>query len=321
MSLPLFPISRPIPPEGPLWGPWVEVEFFRQELQAGKRPEDLFYRLDASGWPPYVAYWPKNLSASRGGRRTIQSRNAPIGTFTETWLRRLLEPIAQEMGYHVTAHLLCPELNLDHDSPADLAFTRVWRGDRTEYPLSDIALIIEVKMSLVWNWGFDPKSGELLLLGDYTTHQGRPSLLRSDSVLKAIGKGVYVHTSSLQALQVPLIVIGNSPLAPSYHKKVDQLRHVGLIDVFLSITPQPLDPGHEHPTNIKSTPKGGFRRVDSLDELARILEELLQKDRAVFFGRLSYDVLGALITQAAQSASTHAERGRQFLKLLQEVHS
>ena len=301
-----------------LWGLWAEENFFQQELDRSEKPDRLFYRIDEPGYPPYVAYWPKGLKSKERSRQTLQSRNAPIGTYTENWLRRLLEPIAQNLGFSVVADLRCHRLGLDRNSPADLAFTRISHGDRADYAPEEIALIIEVKMSLVWNWGYEPTTGTLSLLGDYTTHQGRPSLLRSDSVLKAIGKGVNVHTSTFD-MRIPFIVVGNSPLARSYHSKADLLRRVGLVDLFLSVNPQPLERDHHQPENVKETLGGGFQRVDSVTELAEVLESLLQEERATIVARLPYDVLGALITRAAQTAMSDAERGRLFLQLLEEV--
>ena len=46
-------------------------------------------------------------------------------------------------------------------------------------------------MSIVWNWEYKVGDSEIIILkciGNYKTHQGNPGLLRSDSMLKAIGK-------------------------------------------------------------------------------------------------------------------------------------
>ncbi len=63
-------------------------------------------------------------------------------------------------------------------------------------------------MSIVWNWEYNPLTGEIMCIGDYTTHQGNPGLLRSDTMLKAIGKSINIRVSGLEASKIPIIVIG-----------------------------------------------------------------------------------------------------------------
>lgn len=86
----------------------------------------------------------------------------------------------------------------------------------------NIQLIVEVKMSLVWNWellnqGF---GGKIVCIGDYRSHQGNSGLLMSDSMLKAIGKSinirVYIRVSSFKASSIPIVILGNTPITESY---------------------------------------------------------------------------------------------------------
>ena len=69
-------------------------------------------------------------------------------------------------------------------SPADVVISR---SKNISQAPEDIFAIIEVKMSVVWNWELQ-KNKSFVCIGDYKTHQGNPGLLRSDSMLKAIGK-------------------------------------------------------------------------------------------------------------------------------------
>ena len=76
-------------------------------------------------------------------------------------------------------------------------------------------------MSIVWNW--ELQGGKTLsCIGDYKTHQGNPGLLRSDSMLKGIGKSINIRVSSFQAATIPIIVMGNTPITNSYYPKVDK---------------------------------------------------------------------------------------------------
>jgi len=49
-----------------------------------------------------------------------------------------------------------------------------------------------------------------------------PGLLRSDSMLKGIGKSINIRVSSFQAATIPIIVMGNTPITNSYYPKVDK---------------------------------------------------------------------------------------------------
>jgi len=93
-----------------------------------------------------------------------------------------------------------------------------------EQKAKDIAAIFEVKMSIVWNW-----------VGDFKTHKGNPGLLRSDSMLKAIGKSINIRVSSHSASKIPIIILGNTPITQSYISKVDHLYHAGIIQEFWSV--------------------------------------------------------------------------------------
>ena len=68
-----------------LWNQEVERDFFEKTIHDFASPQQLFYVTDDNR---YVAYWPKNYQEQKS---TLQSRNALIGNFTETWTRELLE--------------------------------------------------------------------------------------------------------------------------------------------------------------------------------------------------------------------------------------
>lgn len=127
--------------------------------------------------------------------------------------------------------------------------------------ISLFTAIFEVKMYIVWNWELlkNNQKFNFKCLGYYKTHQGNPGLLRSDSMLKAIGKSITVRISSLKSAKIPIIVLGNTPVTKSHYSKVDNLKNYGIIQGFWSLNPAPLDNNGE---NIKSTEKKGFIRFD-----------------------------------------------------------
>lgn len=98
-----------------------------------------------------------------------------------------------------------------------------------------IECIFEVKMSIIWNWAENNREKPI---ADYDGHAGRPSIFRTDSILKALGKAAI--TRSCQGSQtIPFIVIGNTPPPINYRDKVDGTVKAGLIQKWLSLTPIP----------------------------------------------------------------------------------
>ena len=284
-----------------LWSEETERDFFRKALEIAT-PEQLFYLTDDGR---YLAYWPKEY---RGERSTLQSRNSIIGSYTEKWTKELLEPIAEEFGLYAVHNVVCEEIGLGKMSPADVALSR--SKSRNQKP-EDISLIVEVKMSVVWNWEYVPDTKELKCIGDYSTHQGNPGLLRSDSMLKAIGKSINIRVSGFESSGIPIIIMGNTPITESYHSKVDHLKKAGIIQGFYSVNPNPID----GPQNIKSTPEGGFLRIDDFSELEREMKGLLSEDREFFSSMLTRTDLGKLIEIAAREES-YEKKAEKFLELL-----
>ena len=250
-----------------LWNKEVEQKFFN-EAQKFATPEQLFY---VTGSGTYVAYWPKGYD---GTKSTLQSRNALIGNFTEKWTTDLIQGIVKDKGLFAVQGAICNEIALSNRSRADVVISR--RNNLNQNP-EDILAIIEVKMSVVWNWEF--QGSKLICIGDYKTHQGNPGLLRSDSMLKAIGKSINIRVSSFKASKIPIIIMGNTPITNSYYSKVDHLKSAGIIQGFWSVNPKPLDNDGE---NIKKTYKQGFYRFDSFIELKNAFADILSAERHYF---------------------------------------
>ncbi|MDP2168596.1 MAG: hypothetical protein Q8J64_09740 [Thermodesulfovibrionales bacterium] len=196
-----------------LWNKQVEQKFLEESTRFAT-PEQLFYVTDSG---KYLAYWPKGYD---GKKSTLQSRNALIGSFTEKWTTDLIQAIVKDMGLFAVKGAICNEIALSNMSPADVVISK--QNNINQNP-EDISAIIEVKMSIVWNWERQ-KSKSLVCIGDYRTHQGNPGLLRSDSMLKAIGKSINIRVSSSKASKLPIIIMGNTPITNSYYSKVDHLK-------------------------------------------------------------------------------------------------
>ncbi len=287
-----------------LWNKQQEIDFFVSSMKIAT-PEQLFYIADDGH---YYAYWPKNY---KGKTETLQSRNAFIGSYTERWCKDLFGEIAKEMGGYAVQGVVCEEIGLSKKSRADLA---ICKNKNTMQEPEDILFIIEVKMSVVWNWELKMPGSkkDLVCLGDYRTHQGNPGLLRSDTMLKGIGKSINIRVSSDKASRIPIIIIGNTPVTQSYYEKVDHLRKSGVVQGFWSVNPSPLDDNGE---NIKNTPHLGFYRFDSFDELKDNTISLLNEERKFFSSMQSRKSLGRII-EIANRENTFEEKAQRFLDLI-----
>ena len=291
---------------GILWNKNEEYKFFKKTLEIAT-PEQLFYLTEDR---KYLAYWPKNY---KGKKTTLQSRNAFIGSYTEKWVKELLTPIAKEFDAFAIHNVVCEEIGIGECSPADVAIVRTpYRIQKPE----NILLIVEVKMSIVWNWKFYPETGEIICIGDYTTHQGNPGLLRSDTVLKAIGKSINIRVSGFKSSKIPIVIIGNTPITKTYYRKVDFLKKAGIIQGFYSVNPNPLD--KQSKNNIKSTPERGFLRIDEINELYDNLRHIIKEDKEFFSSMLSKKELGKFI-EIASKEPTYEKKADKFLILLRGI--
>lgn len=285
-----------------LWNKEVEKKFFAESVEFAT-PEQLFYVTNKN---KYHAYWPKGYD---GTKSTLQSRNSLIGKFTEKWTTDLIQAVVKDKGLFAIQGAVCEEIALSNMSPADVVISK--NKNIYQQP-EDILAIIEVKMSIVWNWDYKDKL--LSCIGDYTTHQGNPGLLRSDSMLKGIGKSINIRVSSFKASTIPIIVMGNTPITKSYYTKVDHLKIAGIIQGFWSINPQPLDDNRE---NIKKTEKTGFYRFDDFEELKRAFYVLLSEERNFFSSMKSKRELGEII-EIANREQTYEKKAAVFLKLIKD---
>ena len=288
-----------------LWNQNQEKDFFIKSLEFAT-PEQLFYITKDK---KYLAYWPKNYD---GTKTTMQSRNSLIGSYTEKWATDLFSETAKIIGGYAVQGVIAEEIGLTNQSPADVAICKT--KDVIQRP-ENILMIIEVKMSVVWNWEFTPANKKLVCIGDYRTHQGNPGLLRSDTMLKAIGKSINIRVSSFAASKIPIIILGNTPVTKSYYEKVDHLKRNGIIQGFWSINPKPLDDNGE---NIKSTPFIGFYRFDTYEELRKNAINLLKEEREFFSSMQTRKRLGEII-EIANKEPTYEAKAHKFLELLRQT--
>ncbi|MFY9362186.1 MAG: hypothetical protein WAO94_02275 [Dysgonamonadaceae bacterium] len=281
------------------WNNDIEIQFFTNALKSFASPEQLFYKLESG----YFAYVPKGLDAEG---QTLQSRNSLIGQFTEKWCKDLFEPIAKELGLFAINGVVCDEIGLTKRSSADLALCTT--NQLFQKP-ENIKLIFEIKMSVVSNYEYIFPD-VIKFVGDYKQHKGNPALLRSDSMLKAIGKSINIRVSGIESSTIPIVVLGNSPIAESYIDKVDFLKTAGVIQGFWSLNPFPTT------TNfIKETPKKGFQTINNYEILLSNCYELVNTDLNYFSSMIPKTQLGKIIGIANQE-STDVAKAEKFLTLI-----
>lgn len=285
-----------------LWNNETEIQFFAEALKNFASPEQLFYNLNSG----YFAYVPKNVD---GEGQTLQSRNSLIGQFTEKWTKDLFSQIAIKYGLYAVNSVVCEEVGLPKRSNADLAFCTTHSViQRPE----NIKLIFEIKMSIVSNYKYiNPHN--ILFIGDYKSHKGNPALLRSDSMLKAIGKSINIRVSGVESTKIPIIILGNSPITDSYIKKVDFLKTAGVIQGFWSLNPKPTNSEH-----IRNTSNKGFQTIENFEMISALTGDLLNQEMNYFSSMVSKPKLGEFIRIANQENSDEA-KAEKFLQLIREV--
>jgi len=281
------------------WNIETEKKFFTEAMKNFASPEQLFYKLTDG----YFAFVPKGKKAEG---QTLQSRNSLIGQYTEKWCKDFFQPIAESLGLFAVNSVVCPELGLSTQSDADLAFCTT---NETRQKAENIKLLFEIKMSIVNNYNFD--NGQVNYVGDYKTHKGNPSILRSDSMLKAIGKSINIRVSGTESTKIPIIILGNSPITKNYLKKVDFLKKAGIIQSFISLYP--------NPTNdfIVNTEGKGFQTFNEYQNLINYITEVINSDMNFFSSMLPRKKLGQIITVSAKEKDD-VSKAEKFLSLIGE---
>ncbi|MEE1129073.1 MAG: hypothetical protein UHW99_03750 [Methanobrevibacter sp.] len=283
-----------------LWNKNQEKLFFIESLKDAK-VNQLFY----CGGDKYFAYWPRGY---RGVKSTLQSRNSLIGNYTEIWVQNLLKSVINDKNLYIVNQARIPALGINSSSPADVVIATV---NKKILKPSEVKIIFEVKMSIVWNWQYDVKTKEIFEIGDFRTHQGKPSFTRSDSILKAIGKCIDIRVSNFKSSKIPIIVLGNAPLSNGFCKKADYLKSAGIIQGFWSLNPFPLNHGNTR----KTTPKRGYLRLDSSAEMKMHLNILFDHDLNFFSGMEDLESLGHYV-EIANEQNGYEDKGLKFLNLL-----
>lgn len=284
------------------WNNKTEQTFFIEALKNFSSPEQLFYNLHTG----YFAYVPKGFDAEG---QTLQSRNSLIGQFTEKWTRDFFTPIAEKLGLYAINGVVCEEIGLAPRSSADLAFCKTKSINQKP---ENIKIIFEIKMSVVSNYKYTSPNN-IECIGDYKSHKGNPALLRSDSMLKAIGKSINIRVSGIQSTKIPIIILGNSPITDSYSGKVDFLKNAGVIQGFWSLNPNPTSSNYIH-----ETPKKGFQTITNYDDLLLLVKCLLDQEMNYFSSMITKPKLGEFIRLANQEDSDIL-KAEKFLKLVRDI--
>ncbi|MDD2530979.1 MAG: hypothetical protein PHN41_07085 [Bacteroidales bacterium] len=283
------------------WNNNTEILFFKEAIKNFASVEQLFYKLRDG----YFAYIPKGLDAEG---QTLQARNSLIGQFTERWAKDLLNPVAEKLGLFAVNGVVCEEIGLTRSSSADLAFCK---KDSINQKASDIKIIFEIKMSIVSNYQYF-NSDTIILIGDYKKHKGNPSLLRSDSMLKAIGKSINIRVSGFESAHIPIVILGNSPITNNYLNKVDYLKECGVVQHFLSLNPNPTLSTVDY---VHSSPKNGFLTISSEEMLMKICRSLVESELHYFSSMICKKDLGQIIKISSKEKSDE-KIAEKFLSLI-----
>jgi len=249
------------------------------------------------------------------GVSTFNQRNAIVADLTEHFAVSVFDRAINNSKtlsgkFFVKRNIVSPKLELRGTTSADMAILN--RDTSGPVPPEAIECIFEVKMSIIWNWAENNRSRPV---ADYDAHAGRPSIYRTDSILKAIGKTA-ITRSCLGSERIPFIVVGNTPPPPNYRDKVDGTVRAGLVQKWISLTPNPL---LVSPTNspARRNPKEtvGFLRIDSITELQGLLTAILAREWQYVGAMVEAKMIGEIIKSLNLSQKPE-DVGYEFLKRL-----
>lgn len=284
-----------------MWTTDDEVRFFNDAIRLNSI-ENLMVAVRNR----YYAFQPKEFNETVV---TPQARNGVIGNATEKWCKDFFFDIARQNNLYAVNGVICRSIGLTPQTPADLAFCTT---NNKEQSAENIKLIFEIKMGIVNNYLYTEQE-EFSFCGDYTTHKGNPSLLRSDSMLKAIGKSVNLRVDSLAGKKIPIIILGNSPITRGYKDKVDCLCQSGVIQKFVSLYPNPTIREH-----IKQSPKNGFETFENERKVAEYIAHILGSEMNYFSAMMHNNQLGKLIDIASREDNDEL-KGQKFIELLKQI--
>jgi hypothetical protein len=248
----------------------------------------------------------------------FNQRNAIVADATERFALQLFQSVVNNSNtlkgkFFVKRNVMCPQLELRGRTKADLAIL----DKNLEGPVTPerIKCIFEVKMSIIWNWSERDRGQPL---ADYDSHAGRPSIYRTDSILKAIGKAAITRACK-GSERIPFVVVGNTPPPVEYRDKVDGTVRSGLIQRWISLTSKPLVVKPELLPN-KRNPKEtfGFLRIDSTNELEEMFVNILTKDWRYMGAMVEPKEIGGIIKRLDLN-KTDEEIGEAFLKLMEGI--
>jgi hypothetical protein len=248
----------------------------------------------------------------------FNQRNAIVADATERFALQLFQSVVNgssilKGSFFVKRNVECPQLELRNRTKADLAIL----DKNLDGPVTPerIKCIFEVKMSIIWNWsGTDRRQP----LADYDSHAGRPSIYRTDSILKAIGKAAITRACK-GSERIPFVVVGNTPPPVAYRDKVDGTVRSGLIQRWISLTPRPLVVKSESsPSRRDPKETFGFLRVDSTSELEEMFVKILTKDWRYVGAMVEPKKIGGMI-RGLDLSKTDEEIGEAFLVLMESI--
>lgn len=301
------------------------MDLWSEDIERSKLTDTMFATISCKGCG-YVEKSVFRASSDKcpncGARQLAVSefnqRNAIVADATERFALQLFQYVVSNSDelrgkFFVKRNVECPQLELRGRTKADLAIL----DKNLDGPVTPerMKCIFEVKMSIIWNWS---ESDRTQPIADYDSHAGRPSIYRTDSILKAIGKAAITRACK-GSERIPFIVVGNTPPPVEYRDKVDGTVRSGLIQRWISLTSAPLVVKKEL-LQTKRNPKEtfGFLKIDSTGELEEMFVNILTKEWRYMGAMIEPKEIGGIIRRL-DLTKTDEEIGEAFLKLMEGI--
>ena len=277
-----------------LWSKNNEINFFKFAKTQTSR-KNLFHKTLNN---EYIAYPTKDIKTTSN----LHIRDLLFDSFSKNWFYDLLNNLVDDFEVIKNPRIT----SIGKNSPDFVISSKKSKILSPE----DVKVIFILKLSIVWNWKYNPSLGSVEEIGDYRTHLSKPSFTSSANIFNAIDTALNIRFTNKKFANIPIIVIGNTPMSDGFCKRADYLKSSGVIQGFWSVNPFPIN-GATH----KTSKKRGFYRFDNSDEFKNSLDKLLDCDLKFISTMKSQKDLGKIIDQL-NSENTSQDRASKFIDIL-----
>ena len=277
-----------------LWSKNHEINFFKfAKSQTSRR--NLFHKTLNE---EYIAYPTKDIKTTSN----LHIRDLLFDSFSKNWFYDLLNNLVDDFEVIKNPRIT----SIGKNSPDFVISSKKSKILSPE----DVKVIFILKLSIVWNWKYNLSLGSVEEIGDYRTHLAKPSFTSSANIFNSIDNALKIRFTNKKASNIPIIVIGNTPMSCGFCRRADYLKSSGIIQGFWSVNPFPINGATR-----KTSKKRAFYRFDNSDEFKNSLDKLINHDLKFISTMKSKKDLGKII-DLVNTENTPENIASKFINIL-----